>query len=306
MAAGEDPETVPGDGRVERRAAWVLGVAVVLIWGVSFTATRVAVREIPPLTLAFLRFSLASLALWPLVRSRWRWVRLAREDRWAGFFLGLTGVTLAFVFENVGLKLTTASHGALIVSTAPLASAAAEAVLRRRLPHPWTMGGLLTALAGVVVIVGTARSAQGSVVGDLLIMVTVFSWVAYSFLTRRLTATYPTLVVTQVAMVVGTATLAPLAAVEVAMVGLTVPGPRSLAALAYLGLGCSAVAYLWWNRAIRVLGVTATNSLIYGIPLVGVAAGIVLLGEPLRWSLAVGAVLILGGVMAAGRGESVA
>lgn len=287
-----------GQGR-ERLIALLLGLAVVVIWGVSFTATRVAVRDVPPMTLAFLRFALAALVLWPLVRRRWgRW-RLRAEDRWAGFFLGLTGVTLAFVCENTALKLTTASHAALIVATTPLATAAVEALVRRRLPRLSTTVGLVVALTGVFLIVGTARGSEGSVEGDLLMLATVSVWIAYSFLTKKLTAHYPTLVVTQVALVVGTVTLAPLALGELMVVGWFRPTTTALGALVYLGVFCSALAYLWWNRAIGVLGVTATNSLIYGIPLVGVATGVVALGEPLTITVVVGGILIIAGVTAA-------
>lgn len=283
-----------------RLTALVLAIAVVLIWGVSFAATRIAVQEIPPLTLAFLRFALASVILWPLVRHRWGTIRLARRDRRAGFLLGLTGVTLAFVFENLGLKYTTASHAALIVSITPLATTMTEAVLARRFPHLRTLGGLLAALAGVALIVGSSEAGAGSVVGDLLMLMTVWSWVAYSFLTQRLTRSYPTLVVTQTALVVGALTLSPLAATEVLVRGVELPSATTVVALLYLGVFCSAIAYLWWNRAIQVLGVTTTNSLIYGIPLVGVVAGVALLGEPLTWMVALGGLLIIGGVMAAG------
>jgi drug/metabolite transporter (DMT)-like permease len=283
----------------ERVLALLLGAAVVVIWGVSFAATRVAVREVPPMTLAFLRFALAVVVLWPLVKRRWRLHRLRPGDRWAGSFLGLTGVTLAFVGENIALKLTTASHAALIVATTPLATAVVDAVARQRLPCLATAGGLLVALAGVVLIVGSAKGSEGSVSGDLLMLATVSSWVAYSFLTRRLTAQYPTLVVTQIALVVGAVTLAPLAMVESIVVGWMRPTVVTLLALAYLGVFCSALAYLWWNRAIGVLGVTTTNSLIYGIPLVGVAAGVVVLGEPLTVTVVAGGALIIAGVTGA-------
>lgn len=288
--------------RAARAAAWLLGVAVVLIWGVSFTATRVAVEEIPPLTAAFLRFGLAALVLWPLVRRRWGPLHLEREDRRDGLLLGFSGVTMAFLFENVGLKYTTASHGALIVSTAPLATAIAEAVVTRRLPRPRLLAGLVAALAGVGLIVGLSGGGGASCFGDLMVLGTVGWWVVYSFVTKRLVGKYPTLVVTQVAMVSGTLFLAPMAAIELSVAPLGHPGALQAAAIAYLGILCSAVAYLWWNRAIAVLGVTATNSLVYGIPLVGVAAGVLLLGEPLTPTVLAGGAMIVAGVVVANTG----
>ncbi len=296
-------ETGGEPDRRERAVAWILGLAVVVIWGVSFSATRVAVLEIPPLSAALFRFALASLVLHPLVRRRWGRLRLEPEDRRDGVLLGLSGVTLAFLFENVGLRYTTASHGALIVSTAPLATALAESVLRRRLPPARVLLGFLTALVGVGLIVGRGGGGGATWYGDLMVSGTVACWVWYSFLVRRLAGRYPTLVVTQVAMVTGTLGLLPLALAEVAVMPLAMPSARALAAVASLGVLCSAVAYLWWNRAIHVLGVTATNSLVYGIPLVGVAAGVLLLGEPLTALVLAGGLLVVAGVVVANAGR---
>jgi len=292
--------------RADTARIWALALAsaVVLIWGVSFTATRVAVAVVPPLTAAFLRFGLAALVLWPVVHRRWGPLRLAAGDRRDGLILGLSGVTLAFLFENLGLKYTTASHGALIVSTAPLATALVEAILARRLPRLQVMVGLGAALAGVVLIVGRSEGGGASWFGDLLVFGTVLCWIVYSFTTRRLVGKYPALVVTQVAMVTGSLCLLPLAAGELLWLPVRAPGPEAILAIVYLGVMCSAVAYLWWNRAIAVLGVTTTNAFVYGIPLVGVAAGVLFLGEPLTPAVALGGGLIVAGVVVTNTGPA--
>ena len=273
----------------------------VVLWGASFSVTRAAVQEIPPLTLAFLRFTLATLVLWPVVRRRWGRLSVAPEDRRTAFALGFVGVTLYFLFENVGLRYTTASHGALIVATVPLASVLAEAAARRRLPPTPVLGGLLAALAGVGLIVDWRGGGEASLLGDSLLFGAVFSWVGYTFLVRRLSRRYPNLWITHAAMAVGAVTLFPLAVVEMALHPWTPPSPAAWGAVAYLGVFCSALAYLLWNRAIPVLGVSVTNNLIYGIPLVGVLTGVLALGEPFTPALFAGGALILGGVAVAHR-----
>jgi drug/metabolite transporter (DMT)-like permease len=286
----------PPAGMSERTKALLLGLAVIVIWGISFSATRAAVQEIPPLTLAFLRFLVASALLAPIVRRKYGVVRLPRRERLLVMAMGLNGVTLAFVFENVGLRYTTASHGALLISLTPLVSAAAEVLLGRSRPSLKTLGGLVAALAGVVLIVGSPLAGGATLLGDALILANVVSWVVYSFLTERLTDRLPNLVITTKAIIFGTIALAPLAAIELWREGMGVPGPTAVVAVFYLGIFCSALAYVWWNRTLSVVGVTVTNSLIYCIPLVGVAAGVLMLGEPLTWWVAGGGVLIIGGV----------
>lgn len=274
---------------------------VVVLWGVSFAVTRAAVRELPPMTLALLRFALACGVLWPAVRVRCGRVRLDPADRWGAFGLGFVGVTLYFACENVGLQYTTASHGALIVATIPLATVLAEAAARRRRPPAAVLGGLVAALGGVGLLVGGDQGGEASLYGDALMFGAVVSWVAYTFLADRLGRRYPSLWLTLVVMAVGTATLLPLAAWEWRSGWPAPPSGAAWASVVFLGVFCSAAGYLLWNGAIPVLGVSVTNNLIYGIPLVGVLAGVLLLGESLSGRVALGGALVVGGVVLASR-----
>lgn len=281
----------------ERRLAWVLGLVVTVLWGVSFVATRVAVAEVPPLVLAFIRFAIAVVVLGPwLARDLravgWRW-----RDQLAFAAVGFTGVTLAFVFENLGLARTTAAHGSLIVATTPLATAVTEALVRRVVPPGRTLVGLVLAFAGTALIIGQPAAADGAtLVGDLLMLCTVVVWVVYSLQVARLSETHTTGRITNLAILWGVVTLLPLAAAEAWTGELAWPSPAALVSILFLGVACSALAYLWWNRALQVLGVTATNSLIYCVPLVAVAAGVLLLDEPLTVAVVAGGAMVIGGV----------
>jgi len=279
----------------ERSVHLALACFVVVLWGVSFAVTRVAVREIPPMTLALFRFVLASLTLWPFVRARCGSVSLARADRWPALGLGVVGVTLYFAFENCGLKHTTASHGALIVSTIPLLTVLVESVRDRTLPSARVVLGLAAGLAGVALIVGRPEG-EASRFGDALMFGASFCWVGYTFLVKRLADRYPSLWITQAAMVAGAATLLPLALIEWLRTPLAPPSGAAWFGVVFLGVLCSAVAYLLWNAALRVIGASSVNILIYGIPLVGVLTGVAALGEPFTARILGGGFLIVGGV----------
>jgi drug/metabolite transporter (DMT)-like permease len=297
---GEAREGAParssaGAGRpVTRSRALLLALGPVLLWGVSFPVSRVAVREIAPVALATVRFALATAILWPLARRRG--LRLEPADRLAMLGIGLLGATLYFVFENYGLLLTTASHASLIVATVPLGSAAVEAFQRRRLPRPLALAGMAVAVAGVVVIVRPDGAGWLSVLGDLLVLGAMISWVAYTFLARRMMARYPALLVTARIMAVGTATLLPLAIAEAFFLPPRLPSAGAVGAVVYLGLLCSAAAYLMWNVAFPALGVSVANNLLNLIPLVSVLTAVAALGEPFTAGIAVGGALILAGV----------
>jgi drug/metabolite transporter (DMT)-like permease len=276
--------------------ALLLALAVVVLWGVSFPVSRVAVREIPPLALATGRFALATALLRPAARRRG--LALSGTDLRSAFLLGLFGVALYFAFENYGLVFTTASHASLIVATVPLGSAAVEAFRRRQLPSPLPIAGMAVAALGVVLIVRPDGAGPKSLLGDLLVLCAMAAWVAYTFLARDLMARYPPLLVTAATMASGTAVLLPLAALELLLrPPLHVPSPSAFLALAYLGLLCSAVGYLLWNTALPVLGVSVANNLLNVIPLVSVLCGVVALHEPWNTTIAAGGALILTGVM---------
>jgi drug/metabolite transporter (DMT)-like permease len=284
-----------------RLGPFLLALFVIFVWGVSFAVTRATVREIPPITIAFLRFTLASLLFWPLVRRRFPGLRIAREDRLATFLLGFTGVTLYFAFENTGLKYTTASHAALITSTIPLTAELFDALRHRRRPAPTILAGCAVALAGICLIVGRNSGGGASLFGDLLMIGAVATWIWYTLLAVRLVGRYPSLFLTQQMMVVGAVTFLPAAAVETWLHPFAFPSLAAWGGVAFLGVFCSAIAFLLWNRVIPLLGVAATNNLLNGLPLVGVLTGVVALGEPMTPLIATGGVLILGGVILAGR-----
>lgn len=294
-------ETSQAGAQSGRWSSLLLALAVVILWGVSFAVTRATVNALPPLSLAFLRFLLASAVLWPMTRSLRRQVPIARSDRRAVFLFGFVGVTLYFGFENFGLKYTTASHAALLIAIIPLATELADALRQRRAPSLPVLAGMALSSTGVALIFGRDAGGGASLLGDSLMLGAVAAWVWYTFLAESLVHRYPNLLLTYHIMLVGTLTLLPGAALELLFTPFPWPSAAAWAGVAFLGIFCSALGYHFWNQAIPVLGVTASNNLLYGLPLVGVITGVLALGEPLTPAISAGAVLILGGVLLAGR-----
>jgi drug/metabolite transporter (DMT)-like permease len=275
----------------------------IVVWGLSYAVIRATVREIPPLTLACLRHIAAATLLWPLVRWRSGSQAIAAGDRWKVLALGLSGITCYFAFENYGLLLTTASHGALIIAVIPLGTELVIARRKRRLPLPVTWLGTAAALGGVALLVGLGEG-EASLPGDLLMFGAVASWVVYTFLVEDMGHRYPKLLLTRQIMLYGGVTLLPGMAWELLRAPLGPPSPAAWGGLIFLTVLCSALGYFFWNTAIPALGPSATNTLLYLLPLVGVMGGVLLLNEPLTPALLFGGGLILGGVVLARRGQT--
>jgi drug/metabolite transporter (DMT)-like permease len=275
----------------------------ILVWGLSYPVTRASVQEIPPLTLAFGRFFLAACLVWPLTRRFPK--RIARQDRIDVWSLGVAGATLYFGFENYGLKYTTASHGALIIATIPLLTEMVAAIRRGRRPPLRVFFGSFAALSGVAVLVGPGEDGA-SLLGDLLMFGAVAAWVGYSFLIERLAGRYPNLQLTQNILAIGAVSFFPGALAELFLNPIPWPSLDAWGGMVFLGVFCSALGYHFWNQAIPVLGVTATTNLLYILPLIGVAGGILILDEPLSAGVLVGGMMVLGGVCLASRRQKTA
>jgi len=274
----------------------------VLVWGISYAVIRTTVQQIPPLTLACLRHLCGAALLWPLVRSRYGQTVIPGSDHLRICALALCGITLYFGFENHGLKLTTASHGALLIALIPLGTELVTSIRQLRFPPLGTWLGTLVALTGVTLLIGK-NDGVADLTGDLLMLGAVSSWIAYTFGINRFAGRYPGLLLTRQIMLYGGLTLLPgmaweLSSWDIAMTSLTAWG-----GFLYLTVICSVVGYDFWNRAVPALGPNATNNLLYLLPLVGVITGVLGLGEPFTSTLFWGGGLVLGGVVLAGRGK---
>ncbi|HET7678326.1 MAG TPA: EamA family transporter [Candidatus Limnocylindrales bacterium] len=301
-SAGPSPARAgaPVDVRPSPHAAAVASMAAAaIVWGGAVGITKLALTDVPPLTLAFLRFAAASLLLVAFERRRSDAPSL-RSLPWRQLaVLGLTGVALFFALINSGLALTTASDTALISGAMPAAAAAAGWLFLRQRLDAIGLLALALSVAGAA-IVATAQAPgpelPGRLVGNLLVAGSVASWALYTVAGGRLQSVPPLTAVTW-SGALGALFLAPVAALELfggARITLTVP---ALLAFVYLTLGASCVAYLLWNRGVRVVSAFESGVVVNLIPVAGVAAAVLLVGERLEPRQLVGGALILAGVL---------
>jgi len=285
----------------QRLAANTAAFVAAVFFGSSVVAVRVAVQEVPPLSLAVLRFGQGGLLLVLLVIATRGRLRIERRDLPLLTLLGAIFFTVFPVTFNASLRLIEASRGALMLATIPLWSALlARAARRERLVFRQVVGVLLT-LAGV----GLALSEHGldwhggleALVGDGLMIVTALCGAAYGVLAQRAFARYSALTVTTYAMVLGTLLLLPAALVEgLFSVFLRLDG-QTLALLVFLGVFGGALGFFLWTFALTRLTPTQVAVYVNLNPLVATVLGAALLAERLTIIFAVGLCAVLLGVL---------
>ena len=271
----------------------------VVIWGLSFISIKISVQVVPPMTLALLRFLLASLLLFTWLRVKEPGARMKRKDIPRTLLGGAVGITAYFFFENNGVKLITASEASIIIGIIPVVGLLAESLFFRKKLSFIQIVSVILSFGGVLLVAGAkvfpAAGAGVNTAGYLFMVGAVLAWVVYNFLTRPLHREYTNLAISCYQTLWGTLLLVPLSLFEFR---LWQPIPVNVVFhIVYLGLLSSALGYFFYIFSLKVLGVTINMLFINVIPVVTVVAGLIILGETLSPLQMAGGGMILSAVV---------
>ncbi len=267
----------------------------VFVWGVSFVSTKVVLTELPPVSIAFFRQIVALVPLLVLTRVTGESLRVPKREILTFFVATLFGIVLYFVFENNGLQFTTASNASMLVAAIPVFALLTESIAeRRRLPF-LTLALVLVSIGGVYLVLferGLPDLSSKTFLGNMLVFCAMVSWIIYTFMSRRLGKKYNSLKMTTVQSFCSLPLYLPFLAGEVG--AWHVPSTTALLHLAFLGVFCSAGAYVAYLYGLQKLGPILPSAFLNLIPVVTILTGMVLLHEMPSWSQLIGASLIIG------------
>jgi drug/metabolite transporter (DMT)-like permease len=292
------------DGRKDRATTLVEAslLLAVLFLGTNPVAVKVAVAEFPPVPFVAMRFTLAGLLLLALVvLLEPRDGRPGRRDLLSLAGVGLVGVGANNVAFTLGVSMTTASETALIYAAVPIWGILLGLALGLERPTPWGILGVCLAFLGVAVVVYGGLTGSTSLLGNLLVVVATVCWGSYAVLSLPLLRRYSPLVVASYTMLFGGLGALPLALPGFSDAGWTEASARAWEALAYSTLLVAAFGFWAWQRGVSQVGANRVLIYQYLITLVGVAAGVLLLGESLTANKVLGGAIILLGVYLARR-----
>jgi len=296
--------TVPEQPPERRSSAWVEAslLLTVFFFGTNFVAVKLVVESVPPVLFAAVRFTTSGILLFALSRVVNPKSRLARADILPVLGLGIVGVTLTQTVFTIGVSLTTAANTALVYSTAPIWGMLLGFALGLERPRIVGILGIALSLVGVGFIVyGGLDFAGTSLVGDALILAAAVFWGSYTVLSLGLLRRYSPLALAAYAMTLGGLCAFPLAAFDPAPLDLAAIDARTWGAAVYSTLCSSAFGFAAWGWGVSRAGANRVLIYQYLVTLIGVTAGIVLLGERFGLGQLVGAAVIICGVYLAKR-----
>lgn len=281
-------------------APYLLLTVTALLWAINIVLGRVVAGHVPPVTLAFVRWTGATLILLPFALGQVRRdLPLIRRHFWLLVLLAATGIACYNAMSYYGLQFTQALNGLLVQSTAPLLVALWTFFIFGERLSLGQLAGIVTSLIGVLVII-----SHGSLdtflhlkpnIGDMWIICALVIYAFYAAILRKRPALGPLSFLVSI-MALGSVLLAPFALWE-ALLGHALQFDRlTLGVLAYVMVGPSIVAYLFFNRGVELVGANAAAPFLHLMPVFGTALAIIFLGETMAWYHMAGYALVITGI----------
>jgi len=276
-------------------------VFAVFAWGGSFIATKVALADVSPVTIVWIRFAMGVLILGAAVAVRRQFALPARNEWGYLALLGFIGITFHQWLQSNGLVTAQATTTAWIVSTTPVFIAILAWLVLKEGLGPLKIAGILLAALGVLLVVtrgDLASMARGKfgAPGDFLILISAPNWAVFSVLSRRGLRTSPPARMMFYVMTLGwlftnVLFFAGPGFAEVPQLSL-----QGWLGVGFLGVFCSGLAYIAWYDALQALEASQVGVFLYIEPLVAVALSALILGEAITPALLLGGAIILLGV----------
>lgn len=281
--------------------------SVSLLWGTSFAAAKIGMRELYPLNLVILRFLIASTVMGILLRRSPNHY-VDHQDIPRFIALGFLAITSYFFIQYTGLQYTSSINAALIMATSPLWTALISIFFKWEQLSLLNMFGIFAAFIGVSTIITNGNIANAfqstNIIGDLLLLCNAVVWAGFTLYGREILKKYSPFVAMAYIHIFGTLLLLPFAFFTNEFVPATLfnqlPGITwtTIGAAGYLALLCSVYGYYMWYFAVGKIGATRTAGFSYLNPLFACIAGVFLLDEQLTRYTLVGGLLVIAGLYA--------
>jgi drug/metabolite transporter (DMT)-like permease len=271
------------------------------IWGIPYLFIKIAVGELTPATLVFLRSLLGAALLLPLAVARKDLAPLRPYWKW---LLAYTFVEVAapwFLLSDAERRISSSLTGLLIAAVPSIGAVLAVATGGRDRLDSRRIFGLVLGFVGVAALVGLdVRADDLGAIGQVALV--ALGYAIGPMIIERKLGSLPSLGVVAASLGITALAYAPFGLTQLPS---TLPSPSVIFAVAVLGVVCTALAFVTFFALITEVGAPRATVITYVNPAVALALGVALLHEPLTVGIAIGFVLIvLGSVLATRRASS--
>jgi drug/metabolite transporter (DMT)-like permease len=276
-----------------------------IVWGINYSVVKIALEDLPPLSLNAIRFTIASLLLLIFLWIKERNLSIHREDISQLILLAIIGNTAYQLFFIYGISFTTAGNSAILYGTVPIFVGLLSSILGvEKITRRIWQSVIISFVGIILIIVSTGKAlaiSSQSWIGDLLILGATICWATYTVLSKPLLKRYTPTKLTTLTIAIGTIPL-----VLISIPSLYIQRWDSVSTQGWLAItysSCLAIAlgYVIWYTGVSHVGNARTSLYENLAVVVGVAVAWIFLSESMSFLQIIGAVLVFIGLYIARR-----
>ena len=285
---------------IKRKSIYIYSIAILsmLFWGMSFVWTSIVFRYYGPITTVFLRLVLSTIILFAGIRVFGKLEKIRKEDYKLFILSALFNPFLYFIGESYGLKLTSSTVSAVIITTIPLFTPiVAFYTLGERLTK-LNIAGIIVSFLGIIIMLFYKNfSLNTSPLGLILLLFAVASAIIYVVFLKKLSEKYSAFFIIAVQNLIGAVFFLPLFLIIEFDQFITVkPDFLLISSLLSLAVFCSSLAYVFYTISTKEIGISRTNIFTNLIPVFTAIFSYFILSEYFNFQKILGILIVIIGL----------
>ena len=274
-------------------------LTAVVVWGVSFIATKIALEELAPLSIIFLRLILASVLLAVLALYSNKKFEMNWKNHGGIFILALIASFHLWI-QVTGMQYTTAANTGWIIGTAPIFMAIVGLIAFKESLTPIRIFGILLAFFGLLLLISKGDLSSIDFLsnkGDFLILASAFTWSIYSAVNKKISLSYSPLLTILFLFLMMAVIISPFTINEHSIQSVSNLSAKGWFLILFLGIFCSGVGYVLWAQALKEMDSVKVGAFLYFEPFVTVFAAWIFLSEEITFVMVLSGLIITLGVL---------
>ncbi|MBF7155944.1 MULTISPECIES: DMT family transporter [Bacillus] len=267
------------------------------IWGGMYVVSKYVLDFIPPLTLVWLRFIIAFVVLYFILKiaekKQKKKVTIRKKDWLLFAWIGFIGYFISITCQFIGTKLSDAHTGSLVTSATPAFMVIFAAIILKEKLTARRLLSTIIATVGVIIVIGWEIEIGSYFIGTIILVGAAITWALLSIYVKIASAQFSSLVITTYAIFFSLFFITPFMLWELQSTSIEAVNTYVILGVLYLGIVSTAGAFFLWNKGLELMDASIGSLFFFFQPIVGSLLGWLLLNETLNSNFFIGGILIV-------------
>ncbi|PET98855.1 DMT family transporter [Bacillus cereus] len=267
------------------------------IWGGMYVVSKYVLDFIPPLTLVWLRFIIAFVVLYGILKlaekKQKKKVNIRKKDWLLFAWMGFIGYFISITCQFIGTKLSDAHTGSLVTSATPAFMVIFAALILKEKLTARRLLSTIIATIGVIIVIGWDIEIGSYFIGTIILVGAAITWALLSIYVKIASIQFSSLVITTYAIFFSLFFITPFMIWELQTSSIGTVNTYVILGVLYLGIVSTAGAFFLWNKGLELIDASIGSLFFFFQPIVGSLLGWLLLNETLNSNFFIGGILII-------------